>query len=113
MGRSNRSTRRSSGGDINPLLVGLFIICTLITGIICYFVGEAVYNSFTAVMWKPLAIGLYFLIFAVIYFLVYFLLHLLSGSVSARPRGGSSASLKTRRRTSDRRNNQPQNSRSY
>ncbi|MBR3141796.1 MAG: VWA domain-containing protein [Clostridiales bacterium] len=106
MNRTSRSGRAPKG-DVNPGLVILYIFITVVIGIICFIVTELFYNAATGNMWRPLSIGLYFLIFGILYYIAYFLINSFSGTLnSGGRRGGSSASAKTANRTSSRRKTQ-------
>ena len=107
MNRVSRSGRASKGSDIHPGLVVLFVLITIVLGILCFFVTELFYNAAVGNMWRPLAIGLYFLIFGIIYFVAYFLINIFTGTLnSGGRRGRSSASAKTASRTNARRKTQ-------
>ena len=106
MSRNSRSGRGSSG-DTNPILIIAFILITVVLGILCFFITELFYNAAVGKMWRPLVIGLYFLIFGIIYYVAFFLISIFSGSLnSGGGRGRSSASAKTASRTSQRRRTQ-------
>ena len=103
----NSRAGRVSRGDSNPFLVILYVLITIVLGILCYFITEWFYNSATGSMWRPLSIGLYFLIFGIFYFIAFFFVSMFSGTVNAGGRrGGSSASAKTASRTNARRRTQ-------